>query len=93
MNAGLKRGQLHHNWKGDKRSYTVLHMRLNRLYGIPTSCEECGLETAPSHVKRRYFEWANVTGIYNDQRINWKTMCVRCHRLHDGTMPWQQKKK
>jgi hypothetical protein len=58
--------------------YVNVHKQIVALFGEPEICEQCGT------TEHRRYEWANVTGIYNRERVNWKRMCVPCHRKLDG---------
>ncbi len=60
-------------------SYNSIHRFVTELYGKPSFCEVCGSTTAKT------YEWANVTGIYERTRENWKRMCLSCHRKVDFT--------
>lgn len=70
-------GENHGKWKERKASYSAMHQRLKRRIGAPRKCEVCGL----SDQKRKY-EWANLTGRYDDPN-DYKRMCVPCHRKYD----------
>ena len=72
-----QRGEKNHMWKGTDAVYSSMHERVYNLLGHPCKCEICGA-TEPS---KRY-EWANVTGDYNDVN-GYKRMCVPCHRKFD----------
>jgi hypothetical protein len=81
------RGKDNGMWKGKDASYSAFHHRLTTLRGKPACCEQCG-ETNPN---KRY-EWANLTGQF-DNPEDYKRLCVRCHRILDGTLPYQNKKR
>lgn len=72
-----QRGPLNPGWKGKDAVYSSMHERVYRLFGKPCHCEVCGT-TEPN---LRY-EWANVSGDYNDV-YGYKRMCARCHRRFD----------
>jgi len=59
--------------------YKTLHNHVRRLYGRPSLCEMCGTTEAGR------FEWANVTGVYEIGRENWRRMCSSCHNRFDFT--------
>ena len=61
------------NWKGAAAGYAAFHYRLKVQYGKPEKCEECG-----STDKRRSFDWANLTGRYDDPK-DYKRLCRSCH--------------
>ena len=57
--------------------YIAFHHRVESKKGKPNQCEVCGTID-----KNRWYDWANLTGNYND--INdYKRMCVPCHMLYD----------
>lgn len=66
-------------WKGDLVEYRGLHNWINRNYGSPSICERCG-----SGNKKKY-DWANITGEYKRERINWIRLCRGCHLKNDYT--------
>ncbi len=64
-------------WKGDNVAYITFHARVWKAKGKADFCEVCGLSD-----KRRRYNWANLTGKYNN--INdYKKMCVPCHSVYD----------
>lgn len=75
-----KKGHKHPNWKGDKVGYKGLHSWINENWGRKRECEICGTK------KAKKFEWANLNGIYNRERKNWKRMCCSCHDKYDQTV-------
>lgn len=66
-----------YRWKGERAGYAAFHIRVRKLRGTPKCCEECGLNDPA----KRY-EWANLTGRYEDP-ADYRRMCVPCHRRHD----------
>lgn len=76
MNGLAKKGGRHWNWSGDKVSYSAIHKRIRRGSPLPKLCEECG--------SRKPLDLANVTGIYRQDKKNWKFLCRRCHIILDG---------
>lgn len=65
----------HSCWKGNKAGYFALHLRVSKIRGNPKKCEECG-----SIKKNKKYEWANMTGDY-DNVMDYKRMCQSCHRI------------
>lgn len=59
--------------------YRAAHQRVERFRGKPKYCTQCEL----NDTSRRY-EWANLTGNYEDP-WDYVRLCVRCHRIKDGT--------
>lgn len=72
----------HHKWKGSKASYSAKHMRIYKKFGSPNICENCGIDKVPKG-KKRWFEWANISGKYKTQRSDWKRLCKNCHEKMD----------
>lgn len=66
------------NWVGNNAIYATLHKRVEVAKGKPKICEVCG----ESSESKRY-EWANITGDYNDIENGYVRMCVSCHRKFD----------
>lgn len=76
--ALAKMGDKNPHWKGDDVGYTSLHEWINNNWGKLRKCEVCDTEDA------KKFEWANLNGIYNRDRVNWKRMCCSCHCKYDN---------
>lgn len=72
-----QRGERNHQWKGKNAVYSSMHERVYNLKGKPCYCEVCG--TTDPNIR---YEWANVSGDYNDVD-GYKRMCVSCHRKFD----------
>lgn len=70
-------GPANHKWKGDSASYSAFHFRVEAARGKPSKCEDCGTTTA------KRFEWANLTGRYEDVN-DYKRLCCSCHHKLDG---------
>ena len=73
-----QRGPKNHMWKGNEASYFSFHKRVRRLRGEPLHCEVCGTDNPD-----RTYEWANLTGRYEDP-ADYKRMCKSCHCKFDG---------
>ncbi len=69
-------GQLNSNWKGDDATYSALHLRVQVARGTPSLCSHCG-ETEGR------FEWANLTGNYQDVN-DYDRLCCSCHKKLDS---------
>lgn len=82
-----KSGPLNATWKGEQASYFAKHLRLRSRRGMPKRCEQCGQDDP----NRRY-EWANMTGNYDDP-MDYRRLCVPCHRRMDGNTPPENKKR
>jgi len=70
-----RRGNKNGNWKGDNIKYRELHQWLNRNMPRIDLCEFCN--------KKKSYDLANITGVYNRDFKNWKYLCRSCHRLYD----------
>lgn len=64
-------------WKGDKVGYSALHRWVQKNYGQPSECENCGT------MEKRMYHWANLSGNYLRVRTDWKRLCVPCHKAYD----------
>jgi hypothetical protein len=63
-------------WKGDKVSYVGLHgwVRANKPKDM--FCSKCGKVTDD-------LELANISGEYKRDILDYRWLCVRCHKYHD----------
>ena len=66
-------------YKGEAVGNKGLHHWIRRYKPAPILCEICK-EKPPQNL-------ANKTGIYSRDFENWFYLCIRCHRIYDGTMP------
>ena len=67
-------------------SYRENHRGVELLRGRPRFCEGCGKDghEAPHYYEGGpEFEWANLTGRYDDPQ-DYVRLCVSCHREHDA---------
>ena len=70
-------GENNDSWKGDKATYAAFHCRVENKRGKPKICSMCETTTA-----KRY-EWANMTGKYEDI-YDYIRICKSCHhKLHN----------
>lgn len=72
-------GEKNINWKGKNASIIAIHKRIERYWGIPEQCENCG-KMATS---RRSVQWANRGHTYKEIRNEWLRLCCSCHKLFD----------
>jgi len=80
MIAIVKRGKNSPNWKEDKNvSYDLAHRRMDKTYGRPRKCDDCGTKTA------KIYDWANISGKYLLNPTDWKRLCRKCHIKLDGS--------
>ena len=66
-------GEKNHKWKGPNASYKAMHLRMTKRFGQPKRCETCGTTD-----KRRSYDWANLTGRYDDT-TDYRRLCRSCH--------------
>jgi hypothetical protein len=45
----------------------------------------CGLDKIPDG-KKRYFDWANISGEYLRDFSDWQQLCKLCHKAFDIAM-------
>lgn len=94
-----KKGKESHLWKGDETKYEGKHTHLRRTFGSAKDhpCMMCN----GKNLKGR-MEWANVSGLYKRELIDWITLCLGCHRqfelltgrrkrAKEGTYYWKKK--
>jgi len=78
LNMGLShRNEKHGNWLGDKAKYRAVHMWIQLRLGKANKCSN-----NISHKSTRY-HWANISGEYKRDIIDWKELCPKCN-LNDG---------
>lgn len=82
-----RRANKNPNWAGNKVKYISLHQWIYRNYGVPDKCEIDGCKYPKQGssylITRPTLQWANITGIYDRDRKNWKMMCRSCHAKFD----------
>lgn len=74
-NKGLLFGKS--NWirLNGTHQYRNLHKRIQRRFGKPEKCSECGI--------KKNAVWANISGEYREEREDWKSLCQGCHMKLD----------
>jgi hypothetical protein len=65
--------------KPNTSEYKVLHHKINKLFGKPTTCEQCN----KTNLNGRSISWANLSGEYKVERADWKRLCRFCHMTLD----------
>ena len=75
-------GSKHFAWRGEAVSYRNLHRWVERLRGKAFFCEDCGLSAVPEG-KKRFFQWANLSGEYLRILEDWRQLCYTCHKQFD----------
>ena len=87
-NKGLKNyniGKKNGNWKGDKLTYSGIHMWLVRIFGKANKCEFCDLVGCKKNNKWN-IEWAKLKDKkYERKRENFIMLCKLCHNRYDKT--------
>jgi hypothetical protein len=67
----------HPQWKGDKASYSAIHLHLRKYNPQPKSCMDCDIVTTK-------LDLACVTGIYDRNLKNYRYLCRSCHSKIDN---------
>jgi hypothetical protein len=80
------RGEDSPAWKGDQVGDRALHLWVESRRGIPDHCEDCGMTKPPDGkgIKRRYFQWANISHEYKRVLDDWRMLCYKCHNAFDN---------
>jgi len=65
-------------WKGDKVGYRGLHYWVERNLGKPKICSKC------QDTNKSVYHWANVSGLYKRDIVDWIRLCVKCHKSYDN---------
>ena len=83
-----KKDELSPYWKGEKVSYYGLHNWLRRTLGNPQFCEGCKRTRPPKGLgkTRTYFHWANISGEYKRDALDYRRFCYKCHKAYDKKM-------
>lgn len=82
--SGLgNRGNKNYLWKGENASYRTQHKWIGRRVGKADHCELCGLDSIPVG-KKRYFQWANISGEYKRDINDYIQLCLLCHKKFDS---------
>ena len=79
----------HNLWKGDDASYIAKHQWISRKLGKPDTCEICD----KTGLKGHKIHWANISGNYTRDILDWIRLCVRCHIEFDKRNDSAQAKK
>lgn len=72
------KGEKHYAWKGVQAGYRAIHTWLQRTFGTPNTCEQCGKKGTGHSI-----QWANVSKKYQRDRSDWKRLCASCHKRYD----------
>ena len=73
--------------QGKNLSYFGIHSWVYRKFGKATKCEDCG--------SIFNIDWANISGNYLENRIDWKQLCGKCHHKFDRISEkiWSSRRK
>ena len=80
------------NWKGIRAGYGARHDWLKERLGKPKSCDDCGAEGKYVGRLRKVWsiQWANISGEYKRELIDWKGLCAKCHCKFDNNYVWKK---
>lgn len=70
---------LGHHFKISIKEYKSIHLKVNKRFGKPDTCENC-LKTG---LTGKLIHWANISGEYQLDRSDWKRLCAKCHFKFD----------
>ena len=73
-----------YQWKGDNASYFAIHRWVYKYLGVPSKCKDCDIENLKAKDGRNLIEWANISGKYNREVWDWKSLCSKCHKKFDS---------
>ena len=81
-----QKGSNNRNWKGDKASYTAIHLYIRAHLKRPENCSKCN--------KNKSREVANLDGKYSRDLSTWIWLCRSCHLIMDNVAQkaWATKK-
>ncbi len=79
-------GENSNNWKGDDVGYSGKHYWLTKKFGKPSHCEFCGVE-GKQNGRRWSIEWANKSGKYLRNILDYYKLCHKCHSVYDNNNP------
>ena len=62
----------------EKCGYMARHKRIWKKYGKAIKCNNIDCKRVCI-----YYEWANLSGEYKENKSDWMQMCCSCHKLYD----------
>ena len=68
-------GEKHPLWKGDRGGYSTIHKWVYKNFIKSECCKFCNSSNG--------IRWANVSGNYTRERVDWINLCNRCHSKFD----------
>ena len=86
---GLNKGLNNYLWKGKDVSYSGLHHWIKREVGKATECENifCNYPRLSAKgvlmIKPKRYEWANISGNYERDILDYVQLCSSCHAKYD----------
>ena len=66
------------DWKGDDVGYSGLHKWVYVRLGKIPECMYCGTDES--------LQWANISGKYKRDLLDWVRLCAKCHRDYDSNV-------
>lgn len=72
-------GEKHGMWRGNKVKYRALHTWIQNRLGKPDQCKNC----RKAGLSARQIHWANISGQYKRDELDWIRLCMSCHRYFD----------
>lgn len=72
------------SWRGNEVSYSGIHMWIRKKLGKPANCHQCKIRNKKARDGRSYLQWANISGKYRRNPIDWFTLCPSCHAHYDN---------
>jgi hypothetical protein len=82
--SAFKKGQIPHNYSGDKCSYMAVHQWLRRNFKKSGKCSSCGRVDVKT-------QWANKSGKYLRDIQDYIELCRKCHEFMDRINPKRPK--
>lgn len=70
-------------WSGEKVGRTGLHYRIYRVYGRAKKCELRVLKRGVCKCKSESYDWANISGEYKHDIMDFIQLCRSCHERFD----------
>lgn len=71
---------MYSKFRGTVTEYKNLHSWVNKNFGRPRKCDDCGTTTA-----KRY-DWATIENRYTKLRSDWRRLCRSCHQKLDAEL-------
>ena len=65
--------------RSNKPSYAAIHNHIRRKFGNYRICDNC------KTTKAKWYDWANKSHKYKNDRRDWMRLCRSCHLKYDMT--------